>query len=235
MRLVVVGDVDPAAAQAAVHKAFEGWSGGTPAAPAKRPRARAPAGADGVMPDKPTSPSSSASRHSSLRGPGAIALRVGTRILGSGFMGRLMANVRDKEGLTYGISASIRNDTFVDGDWRIEGNFAPALLDQGIASTKRQLSPGTARASRPPNSSVPRPKSPEPTRSDFATTSGMAGRILAMLNAGMPLSFVDEYPQRVAALTLDEVNGAIRTHIDPAKMVLVQAGTVPSGTAAATP
>jgi zinc protease len=42
----------------------------------------------------------------------------------------------------------------------------------------------------------------------------------------MPLSFVDEYPKRIAAMTLDEVNGAIKRHIDPAKLVLVQAGTI---------
>jgi zinc protease len=146
-----------------------------------------------------------------------------------------MANVRDKEGLTYGINASIRNDTFVDGDWRIEGNFAPALLDQGIASTKRQLIAWHGQGITAAELERAKTEVAGTYKVGLATTSGMAGRILAMLNAGMPLSFVDEYPQRVAALTLDEVNGAIRAHIDPAKMVLVQAGTVPSGTAAATP
>ena len=37
--------------------------------------------------------------------PDALALRVGTAVLGSGFTGRLMGTVRDKEGLTYNISA----------------------------------------------------------------------------------------------------------------------------------
>jgi zinc protease len=64
----------------------------------------------------------------------------------------------------------------------------------------------------------------------LSTTGGMAATILQMLNAGMPLSFVDEYPHRVAALTLEDVNGAIKRHLDPAKMVLVQAGTVPGAT-----
>ena len=43
----------------------------------------------------------------------------------SGFTGRLMANVRDKEGLTYGIGSSLSSDTFTDGDWpRFAGDFA---------------------------------------------------------------------------------------------------------------
>jgi zinc protease len=47
-----------------------------------------------------------------------------------------------------------------------------------------------------------------------------------MLNRGMPLEFVDEYPQRVKAITRDQVNSAIRKHLDPATMTLVKAGTV---------
>jgi zinc protease len=61
----------------------------------------------------------------------------------------------------------------------------------------------------------------------LATTSGLAGTILTLLNAGMPLEFVDEYPQRIDALTLEQVNRSIRKHIDPERMVLVEAGTVP--------
>jgi molybdopterin synthase catalytic subunit len=44
-----------------------------------------------------------------------------------------MANVRDKEGLTYGIGSSLARDTFSDGDWKITATFAPALLEKGLA------------------------------------------------------------------------------------------------------
>ena len=71
--------------------------------------------------------------------PDALALRVGTAALGAGFTGRLMANVRDKEGLTYGIGAGLADDAFSDGAWQITANFAPDLLEKGMASTKRQL------------------------------------------------------------------------------------------------
>jgi zinc protease len=42
----------------------------------------------------------------------------------------------------------------------------------------------------------------------------------------MPLTFVDEYPARVNAITRDQVNGAIRKYLDPAKMTLAKAGTI---------
>ena len=62
-----------------------------------------------------------------------------TSVLGTGFTGRLMSSVRDKEGLTYGIGASISDDTYNDGAFGISASFAPQLLDKGLASTQREL------------------------------------------------------------------------------------------------
>ena len=50
--------------------------------------------------------------------------------------------------------------------------------------------------------------------------------ILTTMNRELPISFIDEYPARVGALTTAQVNGAIKKHLDPEKMVLVKAGTV---------
>ena len=61
----------------------------------------------------------------------------------------------------------------------------------------------------------------------LSTTAGMAGTILNTLNRDLELSFIDQYPARVGALTKAQVNGAIKKHLDPEKMVLVKAGTVP--------
>ena len=36
-------------------------------------------------------------------------------------------------------------------------------------------------------------------------------------------------PRRLQALTLEEVNGAIKTFLHPDKMVVVMAGTLPAG------
>jgi zinc protease len=232
----VVGDVDPKAAQAALAKAFAGWNGGSPRATvAKATPLASPAVETVFMPDK-TNVSIVIGQPTQLRyaDPDAIALRVGTRILGSGFMGRLMANVRDKEGLTYGIGAAVSNDVYVDGDWRIDASFAPALLEQGIASSRRQLIEWHDKGVTAAELERAKTEVAGTYKVRLATTGGTAGTILQMLNAGMPLAFVDEYPQRVAALTLEQVNGAIKRHLDPEKMVLVQAGTVPGAQGAAT-
>lgn len=234
MRLVVVGDVDPKVVQAEVRKAFAGWQGGVPMDTAAR-AAGLPAGATKVvqMPDK-TNVSVVIGQPTLLRyaDADALALRMATRVLGSGFTGRLMASVRDREGLTYGIGASVDNDVFVDGDWSISGNFAPNLLAQGLASTDRELDKWYREGVTAAELERVKTQVAGSYRVGLATTGGMAGSILRMLNAGMPLSFVDDYPNQVAALTLDQVNGSIKRHLDPARMLRVQAGTVPTASAA---
>ena len=234
MRIVVVGDVEPASVQAELRRAFAGWTGGSvpPAVPVA-PALAAARQEIVFMPDK-TSVNVVMGQPTQLRysDADALALRLATRIFGSGFTGRLMSSVRDKEGLTYGIGALVGNDTFSDGDWRINATFAPSLLDKGVASTRRQLALWRDQGVTAEELARAKSRAAGSYKVGLATTSGLAGTVLTALNSGMPLQFVDDYPQRIAALTLEQVNGAIRNHIDPARMVLVEAGTVPGGTAA---
>ena len=62
----------------------------------------------------------------------------------------------------------------------------------------------------------------------LATTDGMAGTLLATVNRGYPLSWIDEYPQKLTALTVEQVNAAIKKHLQPDSFVLIKAGTVPT-------
>ena len=235
MRLVIVGDVDPASVLSELRRVFAGWSGGSipPAAPLA-PLLKSAQQETVFMPEK-TSVSVILGQPTQLRysDRDSLALRVATRIFGSGFTGRLMGSVRDKEGLTYGIGATVANDIFSDGDWRIDATFSPALLEQGIASTKRQLVLWRDQGVTADELARSKSRTAGSYKVGLSTTSGLAGTILVLLNAGMPLEFVDEYPMRIDALTLEQVNGAIREHIDPERMVLVEAGTVPGAATAA--
>jgi zinc protease len=139
-----------------------------------------------------------------------LALRVGTAALGSGFTGRLMSNVRDKEGLTYGIGSYVSGDTFVDGDWRIEGNFAPNMLEKGLESTKRQLTDWYKNGITDAELKQRKTGLAGTYKVNLSTTAGMAGTILVTMNRDLELSFIDQYPARVGALTKEQVNNAIK-------------------------
>ena len=233
LHLVLVGDLDPAAAQGEVAKQFAGWTGAggqTIPHPAKAGGVDAAHDQTVFMADK-ASVTVLWGQPTGLRygDPDTLALRVGTSVLGGGFSARLMGNVRDKEGLTYGIGAFVSGDTFVDGDWRIQAAFAPALLDKGIESTKRQLTLWYRDGVTDDELAKRKTDLAGSYKVGLSTTEGMAGTILNTLNRELDLSFIDQYPARVGALTKDQVNGAIKKYLSPEKMVLVKAGTVAGG------
>jgi len=234
MKLVVVGDVDAAAVTSEVGKVFAGWTGGSPAPKApKAGQVDASRDQNVFMADK-ASVAVFWGQATQLRygDPDALALRLGTAALGSGFTGRLMANVRDKEGLTYGIYSGVTNDTYADGNWIIGAQFAPELLEKGLASTKRQLLSWYQDGITAKELAHVKGDFVGSYKIGLSTTTGMATTIINTMNRDLPLTFIDEFGNKVNALTLADVNGAIKKHTNPETMVLVKAGTVPGATAA---
>jgi zinc protease len=229
MTLVVAGDVDAPETQAEIGKAFSGWTGGQdyvrPATPAALKAARE---VSVPLTDKP-SVSVLIGQPTGLRykDPDALALRVGTAILGSGFTGRLMGIVRDKEGLTYNIGAAMSDDSIVDGRWDISASFAPALLDKGIASTRRELDRWWKDGVTDRELAVRKQGLVGGYLVGLSTTAGLANAILTDVQRGYDVSRIEQYPEAVNALTRDQVNSAIKNHLNPSVMMLVKAGSVP--------
>jgi zinc protease len=228
MTLVVAGDVAAPEAQAEIDKAFSGWTGGQdyvrPAAPSVL---KAPREVSVPLADKP-SVSVLIGQPTALRykDPDALALRVGTAILGSGFTGRLMGIVRDKEGLTYNIGAAMADDSIADGRWDISASFAPALLDKGIASTRRELDRWWKDGVTDQELAARKQGLVGGYLVGLSTTAGLANAILTDVQRGYDVSRIETYPGVVKALTRDEVNSAIKNHLNPSVMVLVKAGSV---------
>lgn len=234
MKLVLVGDLDLPALQDAIGRAFGGWTGGKDVVRAARPAGATQAAThDVVMPGK-TSVSVVMGQASGLRYSDSDyqALRLANAILGSGFTGRLMANVRDKEGLTYGVGSALQGDMFNDGDWRIVATFAPDLLDKGIASTQRQLKLWHERGVTPAEVSDRKSNLIGEFKVGLATTGGMAGALLAAVNRGYGVEWLDDFPARVQALSHEQVNAAIKKYVKPQSLVLIKAGTFGTATAA---
>jgi zinc protease len=232
MTLVVVGDVSDADTESEVTKAFSGWSGGQDYVRPAKP-ASTTAASDVMVPlaDKP-SVTMLLGQATGLRyiDPDTLALRVGTAILGRGFTGRLMGTVRDKEGLTYNIGASVDDDSIVDGAWQISASFAPALLSKGIESTRRELVKWWTDGVTDQELAARKQGAIGGYFVGMSTTSGLAETILINTQRGFDPTWLDAYPKAVKALTREQVNAAIRTHLNPSTMVLVEAGSIPAST-----
>jgi zinc protease len=228
LTLIAVGDLDVRHLQADVAKGFGGWTGGNDFMRAS------PAGSSATAQELAVPVAGKASVSVVLgeatglkyKDPESLALRVGTAILGSGFTSRLMGSVRDKEGLTYGINAGMGEDALTDGYWKVSATFAPALLEKGTVSTRRELLKWSREGVTAEELAARKTNLIGAYQVSLATTQGLAAALQQAVLRGYPVSWLDDYPRAIAALTLDEVNHAIKKHIDPEKLVLVKAGSV---------
>jgi zinc protease len=231
LTLVVAGDVADDETQALLDKAFSGWSGGQDyIRPSKRAPATAQRDVSVVLKDKPNvTMILGTATGLAYRDPDALPLRVGTAILGRGFTGRLMHTVRDQEGLTYGISADVSDDTIADGAWQVSASFAPTLLAKGVASTRRELDKWWRDGVTEQELTTRKQGMIGSYEVGLSTTGGLASQILINAQRGYDPSWLDEYPKAIKAMTRERVNAAIKTHLNPATLVLVEAGSVPPG------
>jgi zinc protease len=230
MMLVVAGDVSDADAAAEISKAFSGWSGGEDYLRPQKVAVTSVASEISVpLADKP-SVTMILGQATGLKYNDAdtLALRVGTAILGRGFTGRLMSTVRDKEGLTYNIGATVGDDSIADGVWDISASFAPGLLAKGIASTRRELQKWWQDGVSDQELAARKQGITGSYFVSLSTTGGLAETILINTQRGYDLNWLQGYPKAVNALTQAQVNAAIKTHINPNAMVLVEAGSVPA-------
>ncbi len=240
LTLVLVGDVPVSETEGEVAKDFAGWTGGQdyirPAAPATSADSRGSRDIAVSLNDKPSvSVILGQATGLQYRDPDSLPLRVGTAVLGRGFTGRLMGTVRDKDGLTYGIGASMSDDSITDGAWNISASFAPSLLEKGLASTRHVLDKWWQEGVTDAELSSHKQGLVGSYFVGLSTTGGLAGAILSTVQRGYPLSWLDGYPEAIKALTRDRVNSAIRTHLEPSTMVTVEAGSVAAAPGTAPP
>lgn len=226
---VVVGDVDPAACQAEIAKSFEGWQGGqTPPAVAISPPPAAAIHRTLPIPGK-ESVSVVLGQPTGLHfsDPDTLPLAIATAALGHGFTSRLLNTIRDVEGLTYGIRAGLSGDTIADGSWQITASFAAKNLDLGMASTRRELATWHREGLSAGELAYHKSALAGRHRLTLASSEALAHTLLTTVRRGLDPSWLDDFPSKIAATTLDQVNEVIRRRIDPAKIIVIQSGTRP--------
>jgi zinc protease len=226
MQIVVAGDVDAEAVQKQVAKLFEGWQ------PKPEPDSASVAVAKLTAP-KVTVPMADKTSVSVLLGQPAglqardadwLALRLGNDVLGFGFTSRLVGNVRDREGLTYHIGSVVSDDARHPGMWSVKASFAPSMLERGEASMRREVEQWWKEGITADELTFRKTAMAGEFTVGLETTTGLAEQILQCVRRGFELKWLDEYPAKLDALTLEQVNRVIRAQLDPKRMVLVEAG-----------
>lgn len=156
--------------------------------------------------------------------PDYYALIVGNEILGGGgFTARLMTEIRQKRGLTYGVYSGFTQ-------MRAQGPFIISL------STRSDQSAEALRIARSVVSGFVK-KGPDVDELREAKASIIGGfplgtasnsSIVGYLGAigfyGLPLDYLDQYLLRIQAVTADDVRAAFGRHVAPERLLVVTVG-----------
>ena len=229
MVIVAVGDVDHASLSATIKKNFGEWKDSPLEEKKETQKGTKNAGKAYVtMQDKTSTdflvgiPLGINRDHPDYR-----PLFVASYILGGNFSARLMQTVRVKEGLTYGIRSSMSgfgNDT--DGYWYVGGTFSPDLLSKGESSTLREIRKWAQDGVTQKEVDTTKSTLTGSFKVGFDTTRGLAGGILSAVIDWEDLSYIDEMPNMINSVTLEQVNAAIKKYISIGDLYEVAAGSI---------
>ncbi len=156
--------------------------------------------------------------------PDYPALFLGNQILGGGGFGtRLMEEVREKRGLTYGIYSSFSpmqatGPFMINVQTRAQLSEATLQLVQDLLRdyiTNGPTAAELANAKRESLGSFPL---------SAASNSAIVGQLAAIGFYDMPLTWMSDFMQDVQALTVEQVHDAFQRHLNPDQLVIVTAG-----------
>jgi zinc protease len=147
-----------------------------------------------------------------LFGGGALSSRLGNRI-------------RQKEGLSYGVSSNFTASSR-DPDARLIVNAItnPVNIDRVEKAFLEELILFQSDGPSPTELSEAQNAYLEAQKVSRASDAAIAGQIATNLELGRTFAFSREQEKRIAALTPDDVKAAFRKYIDPKKLVIIRAG-----------
>lgn len=228
MHFVAVGDVNTKDLYKALKSSFKNWEGGVKKTTKNFETEKAEGQTKVItIPEKPSA-ELFIGQYTGLKRSHAdfLPFLVGNHVLGGGFSGRLMLTVRDEAGLTYGIYTSHTGHTYTPGHWLINATFAPDLFDQGRKATMEQLEKWRNEGITQAELNDRKSNLIGSFKIGLATTNGLISNILAAVQRGDEPNYIYEYPKKIEAVTLEEVNASIKKYIDLEKLIVIKAGSL---------
>jgi zinc protease len=230
--LAIVGDFEPEAALSAVREILSGWKSEVKPGPVIRDAKPDQTGAREALltPDKANAvfiAGLSCSMNDDH--PDAAALQLGNFILGGGTLSSRLGNrVRQKEGLSYGISSSMSIPAQgSDARFLINAITNPANIDRVETAVLEELNlflregPSEQELAEAKNAWL------EARKLQYSSDSAIAGQLASGLYLGRNFLREAEERKQIEALTPSAVRDAFQRHILPEKLVVIRAGDFP--------
>lgn len=156
--------------------------------------------------------------------PDFLPLTLGNHVLGgSGLTSLLMMDIREKQGLTYGIY-SYFSPTLLHGPFTIGLATKNESVDHAIEATLKETKAFIANG--PTDEDLERAKNNLIGSGILALSSnrGLATALLTIAQYDLPLDYYDTYPERIRAITKEEIQQAFEKHIHPDDFTIVIVG-----------
>ncbi|MBV9209878.1 MAG: insulinase family protein, partial [Acidobacteria bacterium] len=148
---------------------------------------------------------------------------------------RLGLQVRDKEGLTYGINSSFRAPSLAAGPWYIGVSVNPFNVERAINSALEVLRDYVAQGIRADELADQKSAAIGSFKVSLATNRGLARALWNAEFYNLGANYLDRFPQIIQHVTLEEVNAAIRKYFRPDHLTIVIAGDYQAATASTVP
>ena len=157
--------------------------------------------------------------------PEYVPLQLANRVLGGGVKSRLLDRLRQKDGLSYGAGSQLSASTFEpSGMWVLYAIYAPQNLAKLKAGVQEELAKFVKDGITAEELADAKKAWQEERKISRAQDRALAATHVAQTAANRTMSFVEKLDAQIDAATLDEVNAAIRKHLEPNKFLNIFAG-----------
>ena len=223
--VAIVGDITLAEARKKLEARFGGWKkAGAAVAPAPDP---SPAGAGKVsLVDRPNSVQTSlvvGTQAINRTSPDYEVMTLVNAVIGGGPTGRLFLNLREEKGWTYGAYSGLNAPRY-RGDWSAQTEIKGDVSDKAVGEILGEVK-------RLRTEPVPDKEFMDKKRSlvaSFAlsleTPSSILGNYVTSRRFNLPADYWDKYPERLMAITREQVQAAAVKYLDPARLQIVAVG-----------
>ena len=225
--ITVVGAVRAEEAVALVDKHFGDWSNPLQPAPVEVPAAPPPAESVTrrvAMPGKVQSDFMIGWPGPARKHPAFMAARLANSILGSfGMGGRIGQEVREKNGMAYYAGASMSGG-LGPGPWYAYAGVNPQNLERALELTQREIRKFVARGVTAQELADNQAQFVGRLPLGLETNEGVADSIGSLELHGLGLDYLQRYPDRIRAVTRDDVVTVAREFLHPDRFALGIAG-----------
>lgn len=228
MHLVIVGDTEGANLNASLKKSFKNWSGGVVENIKYEEAVKSASKTEVITIAEKPSAELFIGQYTGLKRSDAdyLPFYIGNYTLGSGFAGRLMQTVRDNDGLTYNIGSFLGGEPNTGGCWLINASFNPTLFQKGLDATMVQVKKWVNEGITSEELQNKKTNIIGSFKVGLATTNGMTNTILGFIERGLEPSYVEQYPKDIEKVTLQQVNDAVKKHLQLDKMIVIKSGSL---------